>query len=114
MQVRALKTFNGRIGLVRTGEVITVDDRYGKQLVSNKLAAPHKPGDKAPESNKDLGDAPSNKDANDEGDGGGNGTESSQDEDDGEKDDSKGEQQAGGKGRAVSSRQVGRRSRKKT
>lgn len=49
MQLRALKTFNSKqIGLVRDGMIITVNDRYGAQLVKSKLA------ELTPDSNKSL------------------------------------------------------------
>lgn len=93
MQVRALKTFNGRLGLIRAGVVITVDDRYGKQLIANKLAEVHVPrtngSDSAfqpgPESNTDLGGPQSTKDgdegnAEDDDQDGSSGDEVDQDE----------------------------------
>src|SRR5690606_17448471 len=69
-----LKTFNGRLGLIRAGVVITVDDRYGKQLIANRLAEVHVPrtngpdnaSQPGPESNTDLGGPQSMKDG-DEG-----------------------------------------------
>lgn len=120
MHVRALKTFSGRMGLIRTGEVFTVDDRYGKQLMNNKLVVPHEPEQPKPETDKNLGDAPENKGgAGGEDDGGGNASGSdassqSQNADAGKTDDTSAEQQGGGKAKAVSSPRAGRRSRKKT
>lgn len=123
MRVIATKTFAGKMGLIRGGSIITVDDRYAQQLISNKLALRHEGPDPdmkalggAPE-NKDLGGAPSNKG---EGDVGGNErsddreSTSSQDQEPGKAGDSSAGQPAAGRMPPVSSRQVGRRSRKKT
>lgn len=55
-QIRALKTFQGRHGLVRAGSIITVQDSYAAQLIRNGLAAMTQ----APE-NKALPGAPENK-----------------------------------------------------
>lgn len=41
MQIRALKTFAGHLGLIRAGTVITVDSTYGSRLIANGLAAVH-------------------------------------------------------------------------
>lgn len=38
MQIRALRTFGGQYGVIRTGIVLTVDDRYGGRLIANGLA----------------------------------------------------------------------------
>jgi hypothetical protein len=120
MQVKALKTFSGRMGLIRTGEVITVEDRYGNQLIRNKLVEPHTPVLSKPESNKNLGDAPERKDdegnpednqGNDEGSAA---SSQSQNADDGKEANSSDEQQGGGKGKPVSSPRRARRSRKTT
>lgn len=48
MQVRALKTWNDNrkpngLGLIRAGVVITVDERYGRQIISSGLAVKHTP-----------------------------------------------------------------------
>lgn len=39
MQIRALRTFGGKQGLIRAGIVVTVDDRYGARLIAQRLAA---------------------------------------------------------------------------
>lgn len=86
MQVKALKTFNSRdYGLVRTGTILTVSDRYGNQIIKSRLAEKHKPkanepdnGENlGPDDNRDLGHAPQRK--VDEGNGEGS--------DDGDSDD---------------------------
>jgi hypothetical protein len=141
MQVKALKTFNGRLGLIRAGVVITVDDRYGKQLIANKLVEVHVPRTNGPdsafqpgpESNTDLGGPQSTKDGDegnaedDDQDGSSDedevdqdeettdeGTESKRSPDDGLAAASSEVLRAGGRGQRSSSRQAGRRSRKKT
>lgn len=139
MQIRALKTFNGRLGLVRAGVVITVDDRYGNQLIANGLAAKHNPDANAPQSatqpgpdaNTDLGGPKSTKGEGDEGngedddgagssdeadgeDGKSEATGSQPDPESGEADSSKAGRRGGGRARPLSSQQVARRSRKKT
>jgi hypothetical protein len=38
MQVRALRSFRGRLGMVRAGLVLTVEDTYGRALVRQRLA----------------------------------------------------------------------------
>lgn len=117
MQVRALKTFSGRQGLVRAGQVVTVDERYAKQLLAGKLVEPHRPDyPLKPESDKNLGDAPEKKDG-DEGNesrGESNDSTSSQGQESSATEDSSAAQPAGGRRRPLSSQQVGRRSRKKT
>lgn len=78
MQVKALKTFNSRqYGLIRTGTVITVSDRYGQQIIKSRLAERHTPkanepdnGEQpAPDDNRDLGEAPRQKDVGGNGEG---------------------------------------------
>lgn len=128
MQVKALKTFNGRLGLIRAGTVITVDDRYGKQLINNKLAEKHAPAPLEPESNTDLGGPPSTKDGdlgNDDGEGDededhsedsppGDETKSQLEQGSGSTESSSAGRRAGGRAKPLSSQQVGRRSRKRT
>jgi|SRR5690606_4711292 len=124
MQVEALKTFNGRLGLVRTGMIITVDDRYGSQLIKNRLARVHVPMPLEPDRNADLGGPDRTKEGGGEGNGSGAGSEddnpspeetsSQQDPESGETDASSEVPRAGGRGQRSSSRQAGRRSRKKT
>lgn len=142
MQVRALKTFNGRLGLIRAGVVITVDDRYGKQLVNNRLAVVHEPqrlepdnaGDPGPDLNADLGGPQSSKGEGDEGNAADDDSAGSSDEADGDHDeteaetptrsrrsrasgstdDSSEDRPAGGRGVRSSSLRQGRPSRKKT
>lgn len=44
MQVRALRTFNSKnFGLIRDGMIVTVDDRYGNQIIKSGLAERHVP-----------------------------------------------------------------------
>lgn len=79
MQVTALKTFAGKMGLVRTGMTITVDERYGKQLIKSKLAVlagaqtsnPNDPG-LHPDRNTNLDGPESTKDDEDDEDDEGN------------------------------------------
>jgi hypothetical protein len=78
MQVKALKTFNSRdYGLVRTGTVLTVSDRYGQQVIKSRLAERHKPKSNEPDNaetpnpddNRDLGEAPQRKAVEGNGEG---------------------------------------------
>jgi hypothetical protein len=142
MQVTALKTFAGKMGLVRTGMTITVDERYGKQLIKSKLAVlagaqTNNPDDPTlqPERNTDLGGPESTKDDEDdegneeEGDDPEDESSDEPDEESSETTDEQGSSQergsgsgrsssadrrGGGRARPLSSQQVGRRSRKKT
>lgn len=127
MQVKALKTFNGRLGLIRAGVVITVDDRYGKQLIANKLAEIHVPrtngpdsaSQLGPESNTDLGGPQSTKggdegNAEDDDQDGSSEDESKRSPDDGLVAVSSEVPRAGGRGQRSLSPRAGRRSRKKT
>jgi hypothetical protein len=70
MQIRALKTFMGRNGLIRTGLVVTVDDRYANQLITKGLVARHVEPI-GPKSNAAIDEAPQKK--IDEGDDSGKG-----------------------------------------
>lgn len=121
MQVEALKTFNGRLGLVRAGMIITVDDRYGSQLIKNRLARVHVPRSLEPDRNADLGGPDRTKEGGGEGNGFGAGPEddnpppeeasSQQDPESGSTEDSSAGRRGGGWGRRSSSPRAGRRSR---
>lgn len=133
MQVRALKTFNSRdYGLIRTGVVITVSERYGRQIVQKGFAEVHEAesrepdnvGDPGPDDNRDLGQAPKRKEpeGNAEGSDGDDShdpetevaTSSERSQDDGSTESSVEVPQTAGRRQLLSSRQVARPSRKKT
>jgi hypothetical protein len=134
MQIKALKTFNSKnLGLIRTGIIVTVEKRYAQQLIKTGLAEEHKPkknepdnaGGLQPDSNTSLGDAPRQKepDLGNDPDDGQEGssdepptdeTESSQDQASGSTDSSSEAPPVAGKKKQLSSRQVGRPSRKRT
>lgn len=40
MQVRALKSFEGRHGFIRAGQVVNLEDGYARDLMKNKLVEP--------------------------------------------------------------------------
>ncbi len=125
MQIRASKTFNGRLGLIRTGTVVTVPDNYARDLISKGLATRHVPGVNEPQQNTDLGGAPSTKDGdlgNEDGDDDDHSEDSpspdeassKQSEESGSAESSSAARKGGGRTRPLSSQQVGRRSRKRT
>lgn len=114
MQVRALKTFDGRLGLVRTGAVITVDKQYGNQLIRSGLAALFIPSNLEPDSNVALDGPNSTKNEGDEGNESSDEAGLSHDRDDGSMEDSSAGPRAGGRAKLSSAQLQGRRSRKRT
>lgn len=61
MRVKALKTFRGRYGLIRTGTQFDCDPGYYRQLSRNgmvELVESTKPADPGPSENRDLEQAP--------------------------------------------------------
>ena len=117
MQIRALRTFNSKYGLIRTGIVTTVDDRYGNQLIRSGLAAMVKPDEqREPDANAALPGAPQTKKV-DLGNAEGEGEDENLPEDDpaqADGTDSSEGQEDDGQDSESSSRPRGRRSRAKT
>lgn len=124
MQVKALKTFAGKYGPIRTGMIVTVDERYGRALLGRNLvvavgAQTSDPGLLEPERNTDLGGAPETKGDAGNDDVGDDPSEaqpedSSHNQDTGSEIDSSEDPPTAGWGRRSSSPRAGRRSRKKT
>lgn len=56
-EVRALKTFNSRFGLIRAGTVFQCPPDYFRALSKNKLVELEKP-DPAPDKNRSVAEAP--------------------------------------------------------
>lgn len=116
MQVLALKTFAGKLGLIRAGTVVTVDDRYGGNLIARNLAVLHTATPLAPEKNASL-PGPERVKGNDEGrdgDAPNRGTNTEPSQESGSEENSEGAHQTDGQDRPSSSRRAGRRSKKKT
>lgn len=120
MQIRAIKTFNGRMGLIRDGMIVTVEDKYGNQLVRSGLAVVHTPPDIIEPTRNAAIPAPDRVAGKVSGD---DNAESSQADDSGEttselsqasgqEDDSSEDRPAGGRRRRSSSQRRAPRSRK--
>jgi len=71
MQVRAERSFSGRMGYIEHGTVCTLPDGYAQDLIRNGLVSRFVPSnlageddkaDREPPDNRNLGDAPRNKD----------------------------------------------------
>lgn len=61
MRIRAQKTFMSKHGLIRTGIVTTVDDRYAQALVRSGLAVEVKAEENLPQANAAIPRAPHTK-----------------------------------------------------
>lgn len=121
MQILAVKTFNNnkKLGLVRAGMVITVDERYGLQLIRRKLAKPFNPAvPVAPPQNASLPGPDKVKEEGDEGNGAGDDdsdeTLSQQSPESGSTESSSVVRRGGGRRAQSSSQRPARASRKKT
>lgn len=117
MRIRALKTFMSKHGLVRTGIVTTVDDRYAQALIRGRLAVEAKFEENLPEANAALPHAPHTKVVvgNVEGEAGNQDEHLPQDEPDQEDGmDASADSESDGMENESSSRRRAPRSRKKT